>query len=317
MSYAASIVRCYLPPHSTPNLFMPDATAGNNFDSRAEIGSMELDPGTSRELQKEILLSFHTQFAENQRSREDSFLKFLALLGAVLAGYAFLFQRTPGASNVTNSKAALLLFQSASAAVLFSGARLVVTISNNFRRDQHVNVRIRQACGLIGDGRIFPESYDPANGLRTWGLYSWMPDFLRAFYWLFILFQIGGLVAFGVLAELGFSWPPDTGYTAVCLGSITLIGWSLSVVPWKYRAKLLEVMKLDPDEFGLLSVIRARLRSAGSILSVGRRSDQRSLGANRDEAQPPSASEKAESVLLREPRSPATDDDEPVSKRPK
>ena len=134
-----------------------------------------LEPEVSRELKKEILLNFHAQFAENQRSREGSFLKFLALLGAVVAGYAFLFQPSSGESSVRVSKGALLLFQAAAASILFSGAWLVATISNNFRRDQHVNVRIRRACGLLGNEEIFPESYDPVTGLRTWGLYSWMP----------------------------------------------------------------------------------------------------------------------------------------------
>lgn len=208
------------------------------------------------ELRKDILLGFHTQFAENQRNREAAFLKFLALLGAALAGYAFLFRNPP---ETPTAISAVLFFQIAIATVLYSGARLVAVISNNFRRDQYVNVRIRTAAGLMGSNAIFPRSYDPREGLKRWGIFSWMPDFLQAFFWLFGLFQVGALVAFAHLAQIRFAPPMNFGITLVVVVSLVLAFWSIFVVPWTYRSKLLGVMKLDPVEYGIPAAVGRRL----------------------------------------------------------
>ena len=57
---------------------------------------MKLNEDEAAYLRKELLLGFHTQFAENQRAREDAFMKLLAFLAALLAGYAVVLQGVLG-----------------------------------------------------------------------------------------------------------------------------------------------------------------------------------------------------------------------------
>jgi len=139
-----------------------------------------MDENKIKELKKDILLGFHTQFAENQRTREQSFLKILGFLGAIILGYALVYHNSKEYSHNELSLVAIL-----SMALLFFGSLVILTIAYNFRRDQIINAKIRDYVGLLGEKNIFPESYDPrkSKSLRRW--YSWIPDFLLVFYYLF------------------------------------------------------------------------------------------------------------------------------------
>jgi len=210
---------------------------------------MPLPESQGLELRREILLGFHKQFAENQRSREDSFLKFLALLGGALAGYVFLVREGGERSVPING---IYLFQAAVSFILYCGAWLVVTLSNNFRRDQYVNVRIRRECGVVGGDEAFPESYDPKRSLRHWGIYEWMPDFFRIFFWMFVTFQFGAILAFTILVKPEYAFfDLDVPLTVVMLWSLGLFAQSAVRLPWRYRNKLLPVMRLDSAKYGV------------------------------------------------------------------
>lgn len=136
-------------------------------------------------LAHDILHSFHTQFAENQRTREQAFLKILGFLGFVIFGYAYVYDRLSGDIDK------FTLVAITSELLLMFGALIITTIAYNFRRDQYINAKIRRSCAILGDDKIFPEGYDPSVSLKSRKrILTWMPDFLSVFYWVFPTFQL-------------------------------------------------------------------------------------------------------------------------------
>lgn len=119
--------------------------------------------------------TFHTQFAENQRHREEGFLKTLPLLGAVVFGYAYVAYNFPAHSNE------LLYAYTLTLVLLIFGCWITAILSQNFRRDQKICARIR------GDDPVF-KGY--AKGTQSHSSGFWMPDFYFAFYILLFVVQI-------------------------------------------------------------------------------------------------------------------------------
>lgn len=137
-----------------------------------------------------LLVSWHTQFAENQRIREQSFLKILGFLGFVILGYTIVYQNYPQELHLVAVSASTLLF---------FGAWQITTIAYNFRRDQFVNMQIRSEADIIGENKLFPSSYNPYKTLievNSKRYYSWLPDFLQPYYYIFPVFQILLLISF-------------------------------------------------------------------------------------------------------------------------
>jgi len=186
------------------------------------------------EFRKQILLGFHTQFAENQRTREQSFLKILGFLGAVIFGYAYSFHNYPSQILSIEFSYVTLL----SEFLLTFGALIIITISYNFRRDQIVNAKIKKMARVIGDNKIFPKRYDPCESDSINNYLFWMPDFLAVFYYLFPLVQIVLFISFLDKIDACFDLrKPDLGLTILVLLSII----SIFLTPffnWKYFKKL-------------------------------------------------------------------------------
>lgn len=220
---------------------------------------MQNESDGSADLRNEILLGFHTQFAENQRNREQSFLKLLAILAGAVAGYALIYrERLVGAPNALPVPV-IVLFHIVATVLLLAGTLLIITISRDFRRDQAVNAKIRRGCDLIGDDKIFPSSYDPAYGLKQWGLYDWMPDFLLVFYLLFVFFQAVGYAALLLVSGASIELrDPNWWITGGALFSLLSVLSSLFFWPGLYRGKLIKVLRLDATEYGLRAVYSRR-----------------------------------------------------------
>lgn len=154
------------------------------------------------DLAKELLTTFHSQFAENQRVKEQSFLQIAGYLGAIIFGYAYVFHNLKGELDV------LSLVAIAAMLLLTLGAWVVVVISYNWRRDQLVNAKIRRYCGILGaPDSVFPESYDPSTTLKSKNLISWMPNLLAIFYIVFPVFQLLLLISFLVRSRPEISLP--------------------------------------------------------------------------------------------------------------
>lgn len=179
------------------------------------------NPKHSNKLAAELLKGFHTQFAENQRTREQSFLKILGFLGAVILGYAYVYKNLADDVQVFSFAAIIAVI------VLFFGSAIVTVIAYSFRRDQYVNVRIRKEADIIGDSKPFPSDYDPTHIFgKSSAIFTWMPDIFLFFFWLFPIFQILVLISYSMKLHLSFSLcqpsGPETSTVIVSVVSIVL-----------------------------------------------------------------------------------------------
>lgn len=185
----------------------------------------------------ELLVRWHTQFAENQRIREQSFLKILGFLGTIIVGYSFIYQNHPEE---------IFLVAVAANTLIFFGAWQVITIAYNFRRDQFINVQIRKRAHVIGKGNIFPQEFDPYYSLvdtDSKRYYSWIPDFLLSYYLIFPFFQIFLMISFcyRTISTIDKNCI-NIGITLMILISIIFI--TGIILPFYYQAKLVEKFKL-------------------------------------------------------------------------
>lgn len=147
-----------------------------------------MEESTSKlNFREDLLVRWHTQFAENQRIREQSFLKLLGFLGAVVLGYAIVYKNEPEELNMVVIAAISLIF---------FGAWQILTIAYNFRRDQYVNTQIRKDANVCDD-IIFPKDFDPSYSImNSKRIFSWIPDFLLPYYVVFPFFQILLLISY-------------------------------------------------------------------------------------------------------------------------
>lgn len=216
------------------------------------------------EVRKSLLVGFHTQFAENQRSREQSFLKFLAILAVPVVSYAYIYHYYYHPNTEVKIDANEIYFvQMVSSLLLFSGVWILLALAINFRRDQCVNAKIRNYCGLLGDDKVFPSSFDPKVSLKKQGLYKWIPEFLVVFYFLFVSFQAITFLLFNNLVS------PTTASSkkdieiiltiSIFLSSLFFVS-SVMFMPYWYRKKLILFMKVDKKEYSLITVYKKSLR---------------------------------------------------------
>ena len=192
-----------------------------------------------RELRKEILTSFHIQFAENQRSNQQLFLKIIGFLGAVVLGFVYVYENHGHDLNKL-SYATLV-----SEILLSFGAGAVTIISYSFRRDQYVNAKIRKECGVIGKNRIFPESYNPCAFITSKNCLSWMPDILALFYLIFPIFQIIIICLYVNKASIIFRVVNcDMLLTGIILFVVASILFTI-ILPARYFGKLKKFCKAN------------------------------------------------------------------------
>ena len=149
----------------------------------------------SQKLRLEFLSTFHRQFAENQREKERSFLRFAAFVGATATAYGYVYQRSPVDLSILSFTAL-----AASILMLF-GSCVIVTIAYNWRRDQLVNANIRRIAGVIGIKNIFPNSYDPEKTLAEKNFLTWIPNMLAVFWLLIVAMQ--ALILLSYINRLG------------------------------------------------------------------------------------------------------------------
>jgi len=196
---------------------------------------------TKEKLTRDILSGFHTQFAENQRIREQSFLKILGFLGAVVFGYAYVYHNLSDSTDEVNIFSLVTI---ASELILTFGSWVVVTIAYNFRRDQVVIARIREECGVLGDDKIFPKAFDPCSWLKSDSRkYAWIPDFLLVFYVIFPVFQVILAVSFAlrtrVFSDLLSPCFYELDWYELAAVAFSIITLTITIyLPWFYRKKL-------------------------------------------------------------------------------
>ncbi len=137
---------------------------------------------------QQLLFDFHNQFAENQRTREQSFLKILAFYAAPLTGYIFVYNQYFNTNEI--SKTDFYFAHLFAIFLLFVGVIIITTFAKAFRRDQKLVSKIRQICDIEGDDRVFPQSFNPNKRIQKSRFLQWLPDFYIVFYLLFVGIQI-------------------------------------------------------------------------------------------------------------------------------
>lgn len=182
------------------------------------LESIKID---KEKLARDILYGFHHQFAENQRTREQNFLKILGFLGAVIFGYAYVYNKLW--QNIDEFS----LVAIAGELILMFGGLVITTIAYNFRRDQYINARIRKSCGVLGNNKIFPEEFDPSVSLKNKRrLFTWMPNFLYVFFLIFPTFQIVLFASYATKLNIYYTISDCNGYVTFTFLSFVL---SLSI----------------------------------------------------------------------------------------
>src|SRR6266849_4574322 len=188
------------------------------------------------DLAKELLKTFHSQFAENQRVKEQSFLQIAGYLGAIIFGYAYVFQ------NLRNELDVLSLVAIAATLLLALGAWVVVVISYNWRRDQLVNAKIRRYCGILGTpDSVFPEGYDPSTTLKSKNMISWMPNLLAIFYLVFPTFEMLLLISFLVRTRPVFSMSGIDWLLSFAVVVSVLCIAATCFAPWYFMKEIIKI----------------------------------------------------------------------------
>lgn len=114
------------------------------------------------ELRRKALAHTFEQFSDNQKYKEQSFIRILGFLGAVVFGYAFVYQKyltRPQAYNFLDFS----LISTAAILLLTGGAWLIIAIGYSFRRDQHIMAKIKKSIDIIGKQNYFSWNYNPLS----------------------------------------------------------------------------------------------------------------------------------------------------------
>ena len=206
------------------------------------------NPDQPEQLAAELLKAFHIQFAENQRTREQSFLKILGFLGAVVLGYAYVYK------NFSSEVDSFSLIAITSTILLFFGATIVTVIAYSFRRDQYVCYRIRDLAKISGKDKPFPEDYNPSSLFNndSYGhalnRLLWLPDLFRFYFLVFPIFQILILVSYVLKRNLHFCFSNPNGYDTLTI-IIATASFSLSIyMAIAFGSKLKHKMKKWEEE---------------------------------------------------------------------
>lgn len=216
-------------------------------------------------LGEDLLATFHAQFAENQRVKEQSFLQIAGYLGAIIFGYAYVYH------NLRNEIPVLSFVAMAAALLLLFGAFVVVVISHSWRRDQLVNAKIRRFAGVLGTADVFPDAYDPTTTLGEKNCISWMPNLLAVFYMVFPVFQVLLIASYVLRVDARFTLSATDGYL-----TSTLIVWFICVAatcyaPVYYFKKLRSAVSSTSRSRGTRTKLKASHRKRLSSQNISGR----------------------------------------------
>ena len=139
---------------------------------------------------KQLALSFHEQFAQNQNHHQRMFVQVLAVLITVLVGFGYAYTSLQNGSS-NGSNAVNMEFDMLSASLMISmvllslAIALIVNMAYGFRRDQTTACRIRVKAGAMeawkdsnGPDIYFPTKYNPVGKTGC----CWMPGYHNIFF---------------------------------------------------------------------------------------------------------------------------------------
>ncbi|MDD3437389.1 MAG: hypothetical protein PHC64_09595 [Candidatus Gastranaerophilales bacterium] len=146
-----------------------------------------------------ILDTLHSQFAENQNHHQGIFIQFLIALFAIFGVFGYIYTHTSSEISAIQtvvgkindielySLITLLITSVIVLAILTLLIAIILNLGYGFRRDQHLNKKIRQKYLTNGEYEdIFGKLYNSDNK----NICDFLPDFYKIFYWFILGFQI-------------------------------------------------------------------------------------------------------------------------------
>jgi hypothetical protein len=167
-------------------------------------------------LKDELVLKTFEQFAVNQNSKENVFLKTLGFLGAVIFGFAYSYREFLKGDALAWEGFAYI--STASIILLGGGAWLIVAIAYSFRRDQYVISRIKANQQLIGKSGLYPKEYNPVSIYFLKSGWRWFPPNARS-----LLNQFEEPIARDHVKFVLLRWMPDMFIIYYCLFPVFIL----------------------------------------------------------------------------------------------
>lgn len=147
----------------------------------------------------EILNSLHSQFAENQNHHQGIFIQFLIALFALFGVYGYIY--THATLEIENyqtyaqkindiefySLNTLIATSLIVIAILTLLNAILLNLGYGFRRDQHLNMKIRKKYLINGE---YEEVFDKLYNSDNKGFCNYLPNFYSIFFWFIFGFQI-------------------------------------------------------------------------------------------------------------------------------
>jgi len=153
----------------------------------------------NKENMNKILDTLHSQFAENQNHHQGIFIQFLIALFAIFGIFGYVYTHTSSEISAIQtvvgkindielySLTTLLITSVIVLAILTLLIAIILNLGYGFRRDQHLNKKIRQKYLTNGEYEdIFGRLYNSDNK----NICDFLPDFYKIFYWFILGFQI-------------------------------------------------------------------------------------------------------------------------------
>lgn len=154
----------------------------------------------SYDIGKDIVKSFHEQFAQNQNHHQALFLQILTILLSVLAAFGYIYIRVDVYNQETKvSIQTLHLLLLLSMYLLSFAVAIISNMGLGFRRDQLLaaNIRIKSnVMDLNDDDNFFFKSFNPVTKNHV---LTWMPEFHIIMFWFLIIVKailIGSVYTF-------------------------------------------------------------------------------------------------------------------------
>lgn len=215
------------------------------------MGEIKKIESSKEEMQKDLLKSFHEQFALNQNHHQTIFIQFISAVLVVIIGYGIVYSNTTveaklldltkDAANKTQSYSVLHLVGTffISEFILVLLASLILNIGYSFRRDQKVIYNIRQYY-LENElyKTIFEEkSFNPMNKKLIFN--SFLPGFNLIFvcfiYFLQILLLASLIIAIENIKSISFTFWGRIGFYCLIVSPILLSARYLQHYFKKYK----------------------------------------------------------------------------------
>lgn len=153
----------------------------------------------NHENMNKLLDTLHSQFAENQNHHQGIFIQFLIALFAVFGVFGYVYTHTSseisaGQTTIISindielySLNTLLITSVIIIAILTLLIAIILNLGYGFRRDQHLNKKIRHKYLSNGEYEdVFGKLYNSDNK----NLCDFLPDFYKIFFWFILGFQI-------------------------------------------------------------------------------------------------------------------------------